>query len=123
MAAKSEDDDALEKYKKAIVKEFRSQYDKLSSVLEGCIPEFAKKAYAADLISEPVMKSRNFDSIANEFRAGLEFKHNISEIEQHCACLIGILEKIGGPVVDAAKKLSLRWSAAKLFTSNLRSGM
>lgn len=123
MAAKSENDDALEKYKKAIVKELQSQYDKLSSVLEGCMPEFAKKAYAVDLISEPVMKSRNFDSITTEFRAGFKFKHNISEIEQHCTCLIDILKELGGPAVDAAKELSLRWSAAKLFTSNLRSGM
>ena len=123
MATKPEDDNALKKYKKAIFKELQSHYDNLSSVLEGCMPEFAKKAYAADLISEPVMKSRNFDSIISQFRAKLKLKHNISEIKQHCTRFIDILEEIGGPAVDAAKELSLRWSAAKLFTPNLRSGM
>ena len=114
--------DVLEKYKKAVKKEFDACYAKLSSVVEGSMQKFAEKARAADLISMSVMRSKNFDNIANDFLAGLDFKDRVLDIQQHCQCFIDILEDLGGPAVDAAKHLSIRWSTAKFLSAPVSTG-
>ena len=113
----------LEKYKKAVEKEFNSSYADLSSALECSMEMFVEKAHAADLISESVMKSKNFDKIAKEFLAGLNFKDRELDIQQHCQCFIDILEDLGGPAGDAAKHLSIRWSAAKFLSAPVSTGI
>ena len=115
--------DVLKKYKKAVKNEFNSCYAKLSSALEGSMQKFAEKARAADLISVSVMKSRNFDNIATDFLAGLDFKDRVLDIQEYCQCFIDILEDLGGPAVDAAKHLSIRWSASKFLSAPVSTGI
>ena len=93
----------LEDYRKDIVDIFISYFDELSSVLEGCMESFVKKAYAAQLISEQVMKDKNFTSIFKEFKAGLNLRTTEEEMQKHCECFIKILDDLGGPAALAGK--------------------
>ena len=104
---------ALEGYRKDIVDVFNFYCDKLSSVLEGCMESFVKKAYSAQLISEQVMKDKNFTSVFSEFKAGLDLKSTEEEMQKHCKCFIKILEDLGGPAASAGKCI-----AEKLSTLN-----
>ena len=99
---------ALESYRKDIVDVFNSYYDKLSSVLDGCIESFVKKAYAAQLISEQVMKDKNFTNVFSELKVGLELKSTEADMLKHCECLIKILEDLGGPAAIVGKYLAAR---------------
>ena len=49
------------------------------------------------MISESVMKSKDFTSIATEFLAGLNFKDKVLDVQQYCQHFVGILEDLGGP--------------------------
>ena len=99
---------ALERYRKDIVDVFNSYYDKLSSVLDGCIESFVKKAYAAQLISEQVMKDKNFTNVFSELKVGLELKSTEADMLKHCECVIKILEDLGGPAAIVGKYLAAR---------------
>ena len=48
----------LRDYKKAVIDVFTSYYAKLSSATEGCIRQFAEKAFESKLISNEVMKEK-----------------------------------------------------------------
>ena len=53
------------------------------------------------MISESVMKSKDFTSIASiatEFLAGLNFKDKVLDVQQYCQHFVGILEDLGGPL-------------------------
>ena len=121
--ASTVESDVVKKYRKAVATEFNSQYSYLSSALEGSMQKFAEKALGAALISPASMKSKNFDNIAVDFLAGLNFKDSVVNVQQYCQCFVDILEDLGGPAVDAARDLSVRWSAAKLLTTSVNSGM
>ena len=99
---------ALESYRKDIVDVFNSYYDKLSSVLDGCIESFVKKAYAAQLISEQVMKDKNFSNVFSELKVGLELKTTEADMLKHCECIIKILEDLGGPAAIVGKYLAVQ---------------
>ena len=111
------EDDVLKKYRKSVVTAFNSHYYDLSSALEGSMQMFAQKALAAALISPSVMKSKNFDSIATDFLAGLKLKDNVLDVQQYCQHFIDILHDVGGPAVVAAKRLSVRWNDTKFLTT------
>ena len=112
------EEEAVKKYRRVVVEQFNSRYDAISSVLEGSMQKFVEKAYAAHLISDAVMKSKDFSKIATDFKAGLQFKHTVLDIQQYCQRFLDILEDLGGPSVDAAKHLEIRWSAGKLLTTS-----
>lgn len=112
------EDEAVKKYRRVVVDEFNSQYAAISSVLEGSMQKFVEKALAARLISETAMKSKDFSMIATDFKAGLQFKDTVLDIQHYCQSFIEILEDLGGPAVDAANHLYIRWSAVKLLTTS-----
>ena len=110
MATLSNDDKALRNYTRAVTAVFTSYYARLSSAVEGTMDSFASKAYSAGLISSPVMKNKNFSSIHEEFKVGLELCKSISEARKRWKSLTDILEDLGeqAGVVgrDLNKKLS-----------------
>ena len=112
------DEEAVKKYRRVVVEEFNSQYAVISSVLEGSMQKFVEKAFAAHLISDSVMISKDFSMIAADFKAGLQCKHTVLDIQQYCQRFLDILEELGGPSVDAAKHLNIKWSAGKLLTTS-----
>ena len=82
--------EAVKKYRRVVVEEFNSQYAAISSVLDGSMSKFVEKARGAHLISETVMKSKDFSMIATEFLAGLNFKVTVLDIQQYCQRFLDI---------------------------------
>ena len=121
MAAKVEDN-VLKEYRKALVTAFNSKYHDLSSALEGSMQMFSEKTHAAHMISPSVLKSKDFCSIANAFLAGLNLKDSVQDVQQYCQRFIDILQDVGGPALDVAKHLSIRWSAATKVLTTVGSG-
>ena len=105
MATVSNEVDSLRSYRRAVMNVFRSHYAILSSVLEGCMESFANKAFAASLISYSVMRTKEFASIFDEFKAGLELCRSILEVQERWKILIDILEDLGGPPCMAGRNL------------------
>ena len=100
-------DNPLERYRKAVIDVFNSQYANLSSALQGCITKFTEEAFAVSLITESVMRSENFADIANEFKTGLKLKKTVEEIQTNCRCLSRILEGLGGPAAIVGSNLTM----------------
>ena len=98
-------DDSLESYVKAVIDVFNSQYANLSSALQGCMTKFTEEAFAADLISESVMRNENFADIASEIKTGLKLRKTVKEIQTQCHCLVRILEDLGGPAATVGRNL------------------
>ena len=112
------EEEAIKKYRRAVVEEFTSQYAAISSVLEVSMQKFVEKAFAAHLISETAMKSKDFFMIATDFKTGLQSKDTVLDIQHYCQSFIEILEDLGSPAVGVAKRLDIRWSAGKFLTTS-----
>ena len=110
MAAESTDE-ALKAYKRAVISVIQSQYADLSSVLhERTMARFVEKAFTVDLISEPVMRSENYDEIISEFTTGLRLKMSVVEVQTDCYHLIEILKDLRGPSASTGRNLALKLS-------------
>ena len=110
MAAESTDE-ALKAYKRAVISVIQSQYAVLSSVLhETNMDRFVKEAFAVDLISEPVMRSKNYDEIISEFTTGLRLKGSVVEVKRDCNHLIRILKDLCGAPASAGRNLDVKLS-------------
>ena len=103
-------DDSLESYVKAVIDVFNFQYANLSSALQGCMTKFTEKAFAADMISESVMRNENFADIASEIKTGLKLRKTVKEIQTHCHCLVRILEDLCGPAATVGRNLAAELS-------------
>ena len=103
-------DNPLERYRKAVIDAFNSQYANLRSALQGCMTKFTEEAFAVSLISESVMRSENFGDIANEFKTGLKLRKTVEEIQTDCHCLVRILEDLGGPAAILGRNLTAELS-------------
>ena len=104
----SSDQKAIKSYRKAVVDLLDTNFSKLNSALEGCLEAFAKKAFEAKLISGQVMKDKNFTSMIDEFKAGMEWCRNTLEIQNRCTDFIEILESLGGPAETAGQDLNVK---------------
>ena len=92
---------------------FQKQYAKLHDCLEGVMPTFAKKLYEKGLISESVMKSKNYDNIVTEFLQGLQFLTSNESLNERCHLFIEVLCEMGGATMNgAAQHLSSAWTEA-----------
>ena len=98
-------------YRKAALSIFDDHYDKLRLALKGCIESLASKAFAAKLISDEVLATKDFRRVFSEFKAGFDWAKNVLEIQARCQIFIGILEDIGGPAALASKHLNAELAA------------
>ena len=92
---------------------FQNQYAILADCLEGVMPTFAKKLYEKKLISRPVMRSENYNSIVTEFLQGLQFLTSNESVNEHCHLFIKVLCEMEGATMNgAAQNLSKAWTEA-----------
>ena len=110
MATLSNDVNALRSYRRAVVDVIISYYAIFNSVLEGSMDSFASKAYAARLISSYMM-TRDFASIFDQFKVGLELCGSILEVQKRWKILTDILVDLGGPVGVAGSDLNKKLSS------------
>ena len=97
-------------FKKGVNDSIKFKYATLKGALEGSMESFAGEMYQAGLINGEAMKSHNYDVIMSQFISGMDFKHTISELQEHCKLFTDILEKLGGAAKMAANEFTAEWS-------------
>ena len=102
------DPKVIKSYRKAVVDLLDTNFNKLNSALEGCLEVFARKAFEAKLITDQVMKDKNFTGMISEFKAGMEWCSNTLEIQSQCTVFLKILESLGGPAEIAGQHLYVK---------------
>ena len=101
----------IEVFKKGVSDSITSRYAKLSSTLEGSMEPFSRLMLEAGLINRTTMKGQKYDDIMSQFISGMDFKHSISELQEHCRLFTAVLEKLGGPTKMAAVEFTKEWNA------------
>ena len=96
--------------KKGVNDSIKFKYATLKGALEGSMESFAGEMYQAGLINGEAMKSHNYDVIMSQFISGMDFKHTISELQEHCQLFTDVLEKLGGAVKMASSEFTTEWS-------------
>ena len=86
------------------------RYATLKGALEGSMKSFAGELYQADLINGEAMKCHNYDVIMSQFISGMDFKHTISELQEHCQLFTDVLEKLGGAAKMASSEFTKEWN-------------
>ena len=106
MAARVENDNDVKLLGRTIDSVIRSKHADLKQALKGTMPTFADEMLAADLITDGVMESRDFETIVSDFLAGLKFTKELSKLVEQWDTFISILENLGGPSKRAAQQLN-----------------
>ena len=100
----------IEVFKKGVSDSINSRYEKLSRALEGSMEPFSRLMLEANLINRTIMRSQNYDDIMSQFISGMDFKHTISELQEHCQLFTDVLEKLGGAAKMAANEFIKEWN-------------
>ena len=74
-----------------------------------CLPALASKMFAAGLISSEVQRSPSFNGIIDEFKSGMSFVTEKSELENHCIKFLRACIEIRGAIAMAARALQKDW--------------
>ena len=96
--------------KTAVRDSIKFRYATLKGALEGSMKSFAGELYQADLINGEAMKCHNYDVIMSQFISGMDFKHTISELQEHCQLFTDVLEKLGGAAKMASSEFTKEWN-------------
>ena len=74
-----------------------------------CLPSLASKMFAASLISNEVQRSPSFNGIIDEFKAGMSYITEQSELEDHCIKFLRACTDERGAIAKAARTLQKDW--------------
>ena len=74
-----------------------------------CLPALASKTFAAGLISSEAHWSPSFNGIIDEFKSGMSFITERSELEDHCTKFLRACIEIRGAIAMAARALQKDW--------------
>lgn len=88
-----------------------TQFADLSEALEDAevLNGVAGQLFAKGVIAKAVKNNPTYNSVINEFEAGLKFQKNPSEIEEYCKLLLESLSSQRGAAKHAAKSLKDKW--------------
>ena len=100
----------VEAFKKGVSDSITSRYAKLSGTLEGSMEPFARHMFEAGLINRTTMRGQNYDDIMSQFISGMDFKHTIPKLQEHCQLFTDVLEKLGGAAKMAASEFTQEWT-------------
>ena len=100
----------IEAFKKGVSDSITSRYAKLGGTLEGSMEPFARYMFEAGLINRTTMRGQNYDDIMSQFISGMDFKHSISELQEHCRLFTDVLKKLGGAAKMAASEFTQEWT-------------
>ena len=89
----------------------KKQFNSLNNALKNCLKDVANEMYAEGLISNEVKDKPTYDSIIQEFKAGMIYKKDISQLEGYCQTFLDCLYNgsQGGPARGAAQNLAEEW--------------
>lgn len=81
---------------KSVEASITSHYAILSEALKGPMESFALHMHEGHLINRETMRCQKYDDIMGQFISRRDFKHTVSELQEHCQLLTDVLEKLGG---------------------------
>ena len=70
----------------------KKQYVSLNNALKNNLKDVANEMYAEELISEKVKDSPTYDSVIHEFKAGMMYKKDITQLEEYCQTFLDCLD-------------------------------
>ena len=88
-----------------------SHYADLTS-LNTSLSDLASQLYAAHLISDEVRETRSMEKFITEFKASLNFKRKLPQVQEHCQKFLNSFVAVRGSYADAAIALGEDWSEA-----------
>lgn len=97
------------KLKQSINKVLTKRHAQLSDASRHCLQSLANEMFVAELISKQVQRSPLFDSIIDEFIAGMSFMSDYSEVDDHCVQFLKACIEVGGAIAKAARVLQKDW--------------
>ena len=74
-----------------------------------CLPALASKMFPAGLVNDEDQQSPSFNGIINEFKSGMIFIMEQSELEDHCIKFLRACIEIRGSIAMAARALQKDW--------------
>ena len=88
---------------RSYVKEvFTQNFEQLQNTSRYSLNSLADKMFTNSLISDDVHRSPTFQSIFDEFIAGMEVTTTLNELKDHCLKFLKACTEVGGPIVKAA---------------------
>ena len=85
------------------------RHAQLSDSSRRCLLVLASKMFSAGLISSEAHWSPSFNGIIDEFKSGMSFITERSELEDHCTKFLRACIEIRGAIAMAARALQKDW--------------
>ncbi|XP_019851660.1 PREDICTED: uncharacterized protein LOC109581740 isoform X1 [Amphimedon queenslandica] len=101
----------VNKVKKVIDDVLVSHYADLNS-LKTSLSDLASQLYAAHLISDEVRETCSMEKFITEFKASLNFKRKLPQVQEHCQKFLDSFIAVRGSYADAAIALGEDWIEA-----------
>ena len=89
-----------------------SHYAALNSLPKKSFTGLVNQLYSADLISNEVKEDPSMKECIDEFKASLNFKRKLPEVQEHCQKFLSSFIAVRGSCADAAKALGDDWMKA-----------
>ena len=99
----------MEKVKKVINDVLVSHYADLTSLPMEAVPDLANKLFALRLVNNAVRGNPSIDKCITEFKASLNFKRQLSKVQEHCQKFLSSFIAVRGSYADAAIALGEDW--------------
>ena len=97
------------KLRHSVVDVLAKRHAQLRDSSRNCLPALASNMYAAGLISNETQWSPSFKGIIDEFKAGMSFITERSELEDYCTKFLRACIDIRGAIAMAARALQKDW--------------
>ena len=99
----------VSKLRLLIIDVLTKRHAQLCESSRNCLSELASKMYAAGVISNEVQRSPSFNGIIDEFKAGMSFITEQSELKDYCTKFLRVCIDIKGAIAMAARALQKDW--------------
>ena len=100
------------KLKLLIATKLNENYARLCELIETCLQHVTRERFQAKLISGGDRDNSTPENILKEFREGMDWIRNQSDMEDHCKKFLEVFNRIGGTFILAAKSLKEDWCKA-----------
>lgn len=99
----------LKQAKKVMKDVLTCHFGHLSNQLTLCLSRVAREMYSCRLISRSVNESPTVYNLIYEFENGMQYKEDVSKLQEHCQLFLQCLSIEGGPMTLAAQELCKDW--------------
>ena len=76
------------------------------------VPDLTNKLFALNLVNNAVRGNPSIDKCIDEFKASLNFKRKLPQVQEHCQKFLSSFVAVRGSYADAAIALAEDWIEA-----------